>query len=82
MATQPISADFPYEPNFVEVHGSRLHYIEAGSGDPVLFLHGKPDLVVSVAEYYSPRPIPCALYRDGSDRDGQIGQARYRLFLF
>ena len=22
MATRPISADFPYEPNFVEVHGS------------------------------------------------------------
>ncbi len=42
MATQAISADFPYEPNFVEVHGSRLHYIEAGSGDPVLFLHGNP----------------------------------------
>ncbi len=42
MATQAISADFPYEPNFVEVHGSRMHYIEAGSGDPVLFLHGNP----------------------------------------
>ncbi len=28
MATQPISADFPYEPNFVEVHGSRIHFVK------------------------------------------------------
>ena len=42
MAPQVISADFPYEPNFVEVHGSRMHYIEAGTGEPVLFLHGNP----------------------------------------
>jgi haloalkane dehalogenase len=26
----------------VEVLGSRLHYVEAGQGDPVLFLHGNP----------------------------------------
>ena len=37
-----ISADFPYESKFVEVKGSRMHYIEAGSGDPILFLHGNP----------------------------------------
>ena len=28
--------------NFVEVHGLRLAYIEAGSGDPIVFLHGNP----------------------------------------
>ena len=42
MAAQPISAEFPYAPHYVEIHGSRMHYIEAGSGDPVLFLHGNP----------------------------------------
>ena len=42
MATQPISADFPYEPNFVEVHGSQIHFVEEGRGDPILFLHGNP----------------------------------------
>lgn len=26
----------------VEVKGSRLHYLEAGAGDPILFLHGNP----------------------------------------
>ena len=42
MATQSISADFPYAPHFVDVHGSQIHYVEEGSGDPILFLHGNP----------------------------------------
>ena len=42
MATQAISADFPYAPHYVEVHGSKLHYVDEGSGDPILFLHGNP----------------------------------------
>jgi haloalkane dehalogenase len=36
------SAAFPFESRFVEVNGARLHYIDEGSGDPVLFLHGNP----------------------------------------
>jgi len=40
--SQPISADFPFEPHYVDVRGSRLHYVEEGSGDPILFLHGNP----------------------------------------
>ena len=42
MATQSISADFPYAPYYVDVHGSQIHYVEEGSGDPILFLHGNP----------------------------------------
>ncbi len=42
MAAQEISAAFPFESKFVEVQGSRMHYVEEGSGDPVLFLHGNP----------------------------------------
>lgn len=42
MAEQEISAAFPFESKFVEVHGSRMHYVEEGNGDPVLFLHGNP----------------------------------------
>lgn len=37
-----ISAAFPFESLFVEVHGSRMHYVEEGTGDPILFLHGNP----------------------------------------
>ena len=32
----------PYESRFVTVAGSRIHYVEAGEGDPLLFLHGNP----------------------------------------
>ncbi len=39
---EEISAEFPFESRFIEVHGSRIHYVEQGSGDPLLFLHGNP----------------------------------------
>jgi len=42
MTTKAISADFSFESKFVEVHGSKIHYIDEGSGDPILFLHGNP----------------------------------------
>ena len=34
--------DFPYEPRYVEIEGLRMAYVEAGSGDPILMLHGEP----------------------------------------
>jgi haloalkane dehalogenase len=42
MPTTPISSDFPFTSKFAEVHGVRMHYIEEGTGDPILFLHGNP----------------------------------------
>ena len=33
---------FPYEPRYVEVEGLRMAYVEEGSGDPILMLHGEP----------------------------------------
>lgn len=41
-ADQLISAEFPFESRFVDVMGSKMHYIEEGEGDPILFLHGNP----------------------------------------
>lgn len=37
-----ISAEFPFESKYLEVKGSKMHYIEEGEGDPILFLHGNP----------------------------------------
>lgn len=37
-----ISAAFDYEPHYCEVLGSRMHYIDEGSGDPIVLLHGNP----------------------------------------
>jgi haloalkane dehalogenase len=41
-STKTISADFPFKSKYVEIHGSQIHYIDEGSGDPILFLHGNP----------------------------------------
>jgi haloalkane dehalogenase len=37
-----ISAAFPFESKYLEVKGSKIHYIDEGEGDPILFLHGNP----------------------------------------
>ncbi len=38
----PISTAFPFSSHYLEVHGSNMHYIDEGAGDPILFLHGNP----------------------------------------
>jgi len=37
-----ISAEFPFKSNYIEINGSKIHYVDEGSGDPILFLHGNP----------------------------------------
>ncbi|HSW69420.1 MAG TPA: haloalkane dehalogenase [Gammaproteobacteria bacterium] len=37
-----ISSDFPYKSHYVDIYGSKMHYIQEGEGDPILFLHGIP----------------------------------------
>jgi haloalkane dehalogenase len=37
---QHISADYPFAPRYVEVFGSRMHYVDEGEGDPILLVHG------------------------------------------
>jgi haloalkane dehalogenase len=42
VAAEPPSADLRYEKKKVEVLGHQMAYIEAGSGRPIVFLHGNP----------------------------------------
>ena len=37
-----ISAAFPFESKYIDINGSKIHYIDEGEGDPILFLHGNP----------------------------------------
>jgi haloalkane dehalogenase len=72
--TAAISPEFPFESRFIEVHGSRMHYLDEGEGDPILFLHGNPTssyLWRNVIPHVTVRPRD----RSGSDRDGEVGQA-------
>ena len=34
--------DFPYPPQYLEIEGLRMAYVEHGAGDPILLLHGEP----------------------------------------
>ena len=36
--------DFPFEPNYLEFNGVRVHFLDEGpeSGQPILLLHGLP----------------------------------------
>ena len=40
--SQPISAADPYPRRRVPVLDTEMAYVEAGAGDPVVFLHGNP----------------------------------------
>jgi len=42
MTDQGISPDFRCESHYADVLGSRIHYVDDGSGDPILLLHGTP----------------------------------------
>jgi len=33
---------FPFEPHYVEVNGLRVHYLDEGTGEVILCLHGEP----------------------------------------
>lgn len=33
---------YPYESNFLSIDGQRCHYVDEGSGDVLLFVHGNP----------------------------------------
>jgi haloalkane dehalogenase len=37
-----IPAQACFTSHFVEVHGHRMHFVDEGQGDPILFLHGNP----------------------------------------
>ena len=37
-----ISEKFPYHSKFIDIKGSRIHYVDEGEGDPILFIHGNP----------------------------------------
>lgn len=42
MVQERISDKFDYPSKYVEVDGAKMHYIEAGQGDVILFLHSIP----------------------------------------
>ena len=36
--SKAISAEFPFESKYIDIKGSRIHYIDEGKGDPILLM--------------------------------------------
>ncbi len=34
---------FPFQSRFIQINGSQVHYVDEGSGPPLLMVHGNPD---------------------------------------
>jgi haloalkane dehalogenase len=39
---ETFNGTFPFKPNFQEINGFRMHYVDEGKGEPVICLHGEP----------------------------------------
>jgi haloalkane dehalogenase len=40
--TKPVGKEYPFNARYITVNHHRMHYIDQGTGDPVVFLHGNP----------------------------------------
>ena len=66
-----ISAAFPFESKYIDVEGHRMHYVEQGEGDPILFLHGNPE-----SNYIWRNIIPVAAKRGRCIAPDMIGMGK------
>ncbi len=81
------AADYPFASRYVKVNGHNIHYIEEGTGQPVLFIHGNPtssyvyrNVIPAVAEATNRRCVAIDLLGFGkSDKPANID---YTLPLF
>ena len=80
-----ISSDERYPKKFAEVNGARMAYVEAGTGDPIIFLHGNPTSsylwrnVMPHAETLGRCIAPDLIGMGDSDKLANSGPKSYRL---
>lgn len=41
-ANETFGGTFPFQPNFFDGQGFKMHYVDEGEGEPILCLHGQP----------------------------------------
>lgn len=79
-----ISGKQPYTKKFARVNGKRMAYVEAGTGDPIVFLHGNPTSsylwrnIIPYAEKYGRCIAPDLIGMGDSDKLTPSGPDRYR----
>lgn len=80
-----ISSDERYPKKFAEVNGARMAYVETGTGDPIIFLHGNPTSsylwrnVMPHAEALGRCIAPDLIGMGDSDKLANSGPESYRL---
>ena len=80
-----ISSDERYPKKFAEVNGARMAYVEAGTGDPIIFLHGNPTSsylwrnVIPHVEPIGRCVAPDLIGMGDSDKLANSGPESYRL---
>jgi haloalkane dehalogenase len=80
-----ISSDERYPKKFAEVNGARMAYVETGTGDPIIFLHGNPTSsylwrnVMPHAETLGRCVAPDLIGMGDSDKLANSGPESYRL---
>ncbi|MBD3186579.1 alpha/beta fold hydrolase [Candidatus Bathyarchaeota archaeon] len=42
MEDETFNGSFPYKPRFMSLDGYRMHYVDEGTGEPIVCLHGMP----------------------------------------
>jgi len=77
-----ISSAFPYTSHYLDIADTRIHYIEEGKGNPVIFLHSVPAWSYTwrnIIPYLAHESRCIAPDLVGFGRSGKSGQA-YRIF--
>jgi len=57
-----ISSKFPFDSKFIEINGSKMHYVDVGKGDTILFLHGQLHLTSGEISFLIYKPWRDALH--------------------
>lgn len=42
MRNETFDGTFPFEPHFMEMNGFQMHYVDEGTGEPIVCVHGMP----------------------------------------
>ena len=52
-----VRSQWPFQPRFARVNGWRMHYVDEGTGDPVVLLHGNPTWGFLYRDFVAPLTV-------------------------
>ncbi|MEZ6065842.1 MAG: alpha/beta fold hydrolase [Planctomycetaceae bacterium] len=71
MDLTPFATEYPFAPHWLDVGGVRMHYIDEGADEPLLFVHGNPTWSFAwrnLVKHFSPRQRCIAVDHIGCGR--------------